>query len=110
MMRRMVWVALIVGSGLVWQAAWAGTCELTVTRTSCKGKEKECFAKCDGKATCTRKEDAASADACLALAAKECPIARPDVTKAKVVRVVFDGKELTSNACDPKRPDYNKCE
>jgi hypothetical protein len=29
----------------------------------------------------------------LALVAKECPIARPDVTKAKAVRVVFEGKD-----------------
>ena len=92
----------------------AGVCEIKTTRVACAGKETESFKKCDGKAECSSKKKAATAEECQALAVKECENSRVEVTKSKVINAKFDGKELNSaagkaNYCDDNRPDFNKC-
>lgn len=90
--------------------AFAGNCEITVGRTSCPGKEVECYKKCDGKEVCLEiKKKTASADSCAKEALKNCTVFRPGVTKAKKITASFDGKPVESGKdfCQPEKPEFN---
>lgn len=77
-------------------AATAGDCAISYTRTACAGHEAESFAKCDGKATCTKNVEADSEAACQEAALKACANDRLTVTQSKVIKAAFDGKALKS--------------
>src|SRR5262245_1495198 len=69
--------------------AAAADCAVTYTRTACAGQEAESFAKCDGKATCTKDVEAASEAACQEAALKACANDRLTVTQSKVINATF---------------------
>ncbi len=106
---------LAVVAGMVLSAsAYAGVCELTVTRTACAGKEADSYKKCDGKASCAVKKKADNEAACVKAAEEECVNSRTEITKSKTVSAKFDGKEVKNAAgaaqfCAADRPDFNKC-
>lgn len=97
--------------------AVAGSCDLAVTRASCAGKEAISFKKCDGKASCTKSGEAASADACRAKAVAACANDRLDITKSKVIGATFDGKPVLNKAGGTdhcldyaeRAAEFNKC-
>ncbi len=108
--------AAIIGLFLVFGATQvqAGECVMTVTRTPCsKETEEKSFAKCKGKATCDEIKKTGSDIACEKEAAKACENNgdRQQITKSKVVKAKYDGKDVAGgkNFCDEKRPDFNKC-
>lgn len=101
--------ALVAGLALVSSSAFAGICNVHVKRVSCPGKDKESFAKCEGKAECDNKKKADTEADCTKLAKDECSNSRTDITKSKEVTAIFDGKALGGNVCEPNRPDFNKC-
>lgn len=94
-------------------AALAGdkSCELSVTRVACEGKEAESYKKCDGKAACTQKTKKATAAACAEFAKSECANSRLDITKSKTITATYEGQPVEGgkNVCDANRPDFNKC-
>jgi len=51
---------------------FAGSCDLSYTRTACAGKEVISFKKCDGKASCVKNVVTDSADACRVKAVAAC--------------------------------------
>ncbi len=71
-------------------------CTVNYTRSACPGKEAESFAKCDGKASCSKSVAAASSAACQDLALKACANDRLDVTKSKIISATYKGQPLTS--------------
>ena len=78
--------------------AAAGTCVAHIKRTACKGQAAESYKKCDGKRECDSPVEGAiaSADKCAeAVAKRDCPNSRTNVTFSKVVTVTFDGKPVT---------------
>ncbi|MGQ5521993.1 hypothetical protein ACUHMQ_01905 [Chitinimonas sp. PSY-7] len=97
--------------------AFAGNCELMVTRTACPGKEAISYKKCEGKASCTEFVDAADAGACKKAAADACENKRLNVTKSKVINAKFDGAALKTDKGDadfckayPHRAEeFDKC-
>ena len=96
------------------QVAMAGVCEIHIKRTACPGKDKESYAKCDGKAECDTKKKADSADECAKIAADECPNSRLEITKSKEITAKFGGAAVKSKDgkdqfCAADRPDFNKC-
>lgn len=94
-------------------SAFAGECVVHITRTACAGKEEESYSKCGGSKSCDKKEDVSTEAACIAAAKGNCPNSRLDITKSKVVKARFDGKQLKGpyggSFCAPNRPDFNKC-
>lgn len=78
--------------------AVAGSCDLTYTRTACQGKEAISFKKCDGNASCVKKGEAASIDACRAKGVAACANDRIEITKSKVISATFDGKPVLNKA------------
>ncbi len=78
--------------------SYAGKCDLNYTRTACAGQEATSFNKCDGKASCTKTIDAASADACRTKAVAACANVRLDITKSKIISATFDGKPVLNKA------------
>ncbi len=84
---------LLVGSiAFIFQVqAYAGECVLSITRDACPGKDKESFAKCDGKASCDESKKTGSAEACAKEAIKACQNKRLDVTKNKTITAKFGG-------------------
>jgi hypothetical protein len=98
-------MALVLAAG----AAQAQDCQVHYTRAACPGKEAESFAKCDGKASCVKPAEAASAQACQAVALKACANDRLDVTKSKVIQATFKGQALKSaTGKDDFCVDYEK--
>lgn len=93
--------------------ASAYECIVNVNRTACAGKESESYSKCGGSKSCDKNEDASSEAACIAAAKSNCPNSRLDITKSKVVKARFNGKQLQGpyggSFCAPNRPDFNKC-
>lgn len=94
--------------GLFSASAYAGVCEIYTERTACPGKETESYVKCGGKQSCSSKKSAKTAEECTKLAEAECSNSRLDITKSKVIKAKFDGKE-TANLCAADRADFNKC-
>lgn len=88
--------------------SFAGVCDLFVERTACPGKEKESYVKCAGEKSCTAKKKAETEAECKKLAEDDCSNSRIDITKSKVVKYTFGGKQ-SDNVCAADRPDYNKC-
>lgn len=93
--------------------AYAAECVVNTNRTACPGKEAESYSKCGGSKSCDKTEDAGSEAACIAAAKAGCPNSRLDITKSKIVKARFDGKQLKGpfggSFCAPNRPDFNKC-
>jgi len=93
--------------------AFAGECVVHITRTACAGREDESYSKCGGSKSCDKKEDVSTEAACIAAAKANCPNSRLDITKSKVVKARFDGKQLKGpyggSFCAPNRTDFNKC-
>lgn len=77
--------------------SFAGTCEVKYTRTACDGKEKISFKKCNGKASCSKFEEAESAQACAVIATKSCANSRFTTTKSKVINAEFDGAAIMAS-------------
>lgn len=104
--------AAVFGLSLA-STAYAAECVVNVNRTACPGKEAESYSKCGGSKSCDKTEDAGSEAACIAAAKSNCPNSRLDITKSKVVKARFDGKQLKGpfggSFCAPNRPDFNKC-
>ena len=92
--------------------AYAGDCVLQTTRTSCPGKEKESYSKCEGKQSCSQKVSVASAAECATKALASCANKRYDITKYKKVTATFDGAPVESGKdfCvgHPDYPHINK--
>ncbi len=106
-------LSLVAGFALA-SSAYAGVCELTVTRVACAGQEAASYKKCDGKASCAVKKKADNEAACVKAAEEECVNSRTEITKSKTVSAKFDGKEVKNAAgsnqfCAADRPDFNKC-
>ncbi len=103
--------------GLSSVGAFAGSCDLSITRTACPGKEAISYKKCDGQASCVEKETAADAAACKAMAVEACSNKRLEITKSKVITAKFDGKEIKTDGGDtdfckafPNRSkEFDKC-
>jgi hypothetical protein len=73
-------------------------CSVTTTRTACPGKEAESFAKCDGKASCSKTVEAKSPDACAEAGTTACSNDRLDVTKSKTITATFNGQPVKSKS------------
>jgi len=86
--------ALALGLCAGW--AQAQDCSIHTTRAACPGKETQSYAKCDGKAACEKAVEAASAQACQALAVKACANDRLDITRSKVIKASYKGQALSS--------------
>ena len=92
-------------------------CAISYTRAACPGKEAISFAKCDGKASCTKQIQAGSPQACQAAALKACANDRLDITKSKVVGASYKGELLKSTSgkedfCadyDKRAVEFDKC-
>lgn len=93
--------------------AAAGTCIVHTIRTACPGKESESYSKCGGSKSCDKEDNADTEAACIAAAKAGCPNSRLDITKSKIVKARFNGKQLKGpyggNFCSQSRPDFNKC-
>ncbi len=98
---------------LVSSPAFAGTCIVHTIRTACPGMEAESYSKCGGSKSCDKEDSADSEAACVAAAKAGCPNSRLTITKSKVVKARFNGKQLPGpyggSFCAPSRPDFNKC-
>jgi hypothetical protein len=98
-------------------AQGAGDCSIAYVRTACPGKEAESYAKCDGKAACTKQVDAATPQACQAQAVKACANDRLDTTKSKEIKAAYQGQSLKSASgkedfCldyDKRAAEFDKC-
>lgn len=103
---------------LMTTAAYAEDCGINYTRAACPGQEAESFAKCDGQASCTKTEAAASAEACQALAVKACSNNRINITKSKVITATWQGQPLKSASGNDdfcldyaeRADEYDKCD
>jgi len=109
---RFVGFAFLTTAFISSQAMAAGTCEWLVTRTACKGKEAESYAKCAGKAKCepaTKK--VSNEEACVKAAESDCSNSRLDITDSKDIRAKFDGKDVHGgkNVCKDDRKDFHGC-
>jgi hypothetical protein len=93
--------------------ASAGECIVHTIRTACPGKEAESYSKCGGSKSCDKEDSADSEAACVAAAKAGCPNSRLEITKSKVVKARFNGKQLKGpyggGFCSQSRPDFNKC-
>lgn len=106
-------LALASFGPLLASPALAGECVVHTIRTACPGKEEESYSKCGGSKSCDKKDDADTEAACIAAAKAGCPNSRLDITKSKIVKARFNGKQLPGpyggSFCAPNRPDFNKC-
>jgi hypothetical protein len=82
-------------------AAFAGDCEITVTRTACPGQEAISYSKCPGDVqTCTEPSSAYvpgainSNDDCANAALAACINTRFTITKYKKITAVYDGQDF----------------
>ena len=98
MKTRHFYLAMGMISAMYCAAAQAGSCEVSVTRTACPGNEEISYKKCNGKASCSDFQEAATADACKELATNECANNRLTVTKSKVITATFDGAAVAAGA------------
>lgn len=103
---------VVLATGYLFSSAvYAGDCTLMVTRTACPGKDSESFKKCAGKAVCEPdvKEDIGTEDACKKAALDDCTNKRFDITKYKVVKAKFGGKDLDGGKdyCKEKSGTYD---
>jgi hypothetical protein len=111
-----VGAAIAMASGMA-QAQDKGDCGVQYTRVACPGKEAESFAKCDGKASCVKKVEAATPQACQAAALKACANDRLDITKSKAIQATYKGQPLKSASgkddfCvdyDKRAAEFDKC-
>jgi hypothetical protein len=95
----------------------AAACVVTTTRNACPGQEAESYKKCEGKQSCSKPVEAASAEACAAAATTACSNDRLEITKSKTITVTYDGKPLKSKSGKadmcldyPKRAaEFDKC-
>lgn len=95
----------------------SGDCAISYTRAACPGKEAISFAKCDGKASCTKQVQTGSPQACQAAALKACANDRLDITKSKVIGASYKGELLKSTTgkddfCadyDKRAVEFDKC-
>lgn len=71
--------------------ASAADCVLHVTRTACRGQEKESFSKCKGNVSCDEKVLVTSASQCAIKAKASCKNSRLAITKYKKITADFDG-------------------
>jgi hypothetical protein len=105
-------LAALIGLSMATNAL-AFECVVNVNRTACPGQEAESYSKCGGSKSCDKNEDASTEAACIAAAKANCPNSRLTITKSKVVKARFNGKQLAGpyggNFCAPNRPDFNKC-
>src|SRR5688572_15733138 len=76
----------------------APVCEVTTTRTACPGQEAESYKKCEGKKSCSKKVEAATAEACVEAAVASCSNDRLEITKSKTITVKFGGKAQKSKS------------
>jgi hypothetical protein len=76
----------------------APVCSVTTTRTACPGKEAESYKKCDGKKSCSKNVEAASADACVEAATASCSNDRLEITKSKTITVKWNGQPVKSKS------------
>jgi len=110
-MKKTVVLAALIGLSMA-SSAFAN-CVVNVNRTACPGKEEVSYSKCGGAKSCDKTEDAGNVAACIAFAKAQCPNSRLDITKSKIVKARFDGKQLpgpyNGNFCSQSRPDFNKC-
>ena len=92
---------------------YAAECVVHTIRTACPGKESESYSKCGGAKSCDKEEMVSTEAACIAAAKAGCPNSRLEITKSKIVKARFDGKQLKGpyggSFCAPNRPDFNKC-
>ena len=89
-------------------AAQAGDCVIGVTRYACPGKEQESYSKCGGKQSCDAKTQTATAQECAAQALLACENKRYDITKYKLIRAKFNGKDVAGGMdfCDKDQGSY----
>lgn len=80
--------------------AYAGKCEITVTRKACPGHEKEAFKPYMGKETTKVTENADDAAACEKKGEGESKIKRKGTLMEKKVTVAFDGKAIDKTWSD----------
>ena len=107
----------IVASTAGAAAEEAGACAITTTRTACAGQETESYKKCDGKQSCSKNVEAASADACLQAAVAACANDRPTVTKSKKITAKYQGKAVKpksgkDDVClsyDKRAAEFDQC-
>ncbi len=106
-------IALAAIFGLSLASSAFADCVVNINRTACPGKETESYSKCGGSKSCDKDESASTEAACIAAAKANCPNSRLDITKSKVVKARFNGKQLKGpyggSFCAPNRPDFNKC-
>ena len=112
---RHFYLAMGMVSAMYGATAQAGTCEVSITRTACPGNEELSFKKCNGKASCSDFQEAATADACAALATAECANNRLTITKSKVITATFDGAPVAAGAdlCQTyanRATEFDKCQ
>jgi hypothetical protein len=108
---------LITGFLLLTSFSAFSKCEISYDRTACAGKEKESYAKCEDKKTCTKSDAAEDKEECQAAALKACENSRVDVTKSKIITAKFNGAELLSKTgkkdfCEDyakKATEFNQC-
>ncbi len=94
-----------------------GECVVHYTRAACPGKDAESFAKCDGKASCDKKVNADTPEACQAAALKACANDRLDITKSKIIGAHYKGSVLKSatgkeDFCadyDKRSAEFDRC-
>jgi hypothetical protein len=82
--------------------AWAGDCELTITRTACPGKTKEAMAPYNDVNPTIEKKSAGSPRVCIEIAKKSCRIIRRGTLSKKDIVAKFDGVLVdgTKDICD----------
>lgn len=111
-MKKSILLAALIGLSFT-STASAFECVVHITRTACAGQEAESYSKCQGAKSCDKNEDVSTEAACIAAAKAHCPNSRLDITKSKVVKARFNGKQLPGpyggSFCAPNRPDFNKC-
>jgi uncharacterized protein (DUF2147 family) len=95
----------------------ASACVVTTTRNACAGQEAESYKKCEGKKSCSKNVEAATAEACATAATNACSNDRLEITQSKTVTAKFQGKALKTKGGQedmcldyPKRDaEFNKC-
>jgi hypothetical protein len=94
-----MFVAIIFGlSASSVQAEDKAVCAVTTKRAACPGKEAESFKKCEGKPSCSKNIEAASAAACVDAATASCSNDRLEVTKSKAITATWNGQPLKSKS------------
>lgn len=91
-------VFAVAGTAAAQDKPAAAACVVTTTRSACPGQEAESYKKCDGKQSCSKTVEAASAEACAAAATNACSNDRLEITKSKTITVTYGGKPLKSKS------------